>query len=286
MKHSSRGLIGTIIFHISILLILIFFGFSYPDPPPEEQGVLVNFGTDLTGSGVTEPKGDEIPGGNAETTPVVEEKVTLSKPETVKKKTKQPAVLKNTQSVEETKVKATKPSEEELRQIELQKIQAEELRKKKADDERRQQLTEQLNSKAKNAFGKAGVGTTAGSQGITEGTGNQGNPNGVPGVENYGEGGGLGNGTIGFGLGNRGLRGDLPKPIVEGCTVTSRVIIKVQINVDREGNVVGDPKILESNFQDDCIYQGVLKAASSAKFTVDQQAPIRQQGWIRYIIEP
>jgi len=282
MIYSSRGLIGTIFFHLLILLILLFFGFSYPDPPPAEQGVLVNFGTDEKGFGDVEPSGDELQGGEEETMPEVVEAVKIPVKETVKPKEK---VVKTTQNIEESKVKETKPTEEELKQIEAQKIQAEEVKKKKAEEERQRVIAQQWNNKGQNAFGKKGVGTEPGSQGITEGTGNQGNIDGTPGAPNYGDGGGLGNGS-GFGLGNRGLRGDLPKPIVAGCTVTSRIIIKIQINVDREGNVVGEPKILESNYQDDCIYKGVLKAASSAKFTTDQKASLVQQGWIRYTIEP
>ncbi len=285
MKYSSRGLIGTIIFHIFILFILIFFGFSYPDPPPEEQGVLVNFGTDITGFGEVEPIGDETQGGEEETMPEVSETVKESVVENVKQQTPEPVLTKNTQNLEDTRVKEKKPSVDELKQLELQKIQAEELRRKKAEEDRQRQIAEQWNTKGKSAFGNKVTGTTTGSEGITEGTGNQGNPDGTPGADNYGDGGGLGTGE-GFGLGNRGLRGTLPKPVVGDCIVTSRIIIKVQINVDREGNVIGDPKILESNFQDDCIYLAVLKAASSAKFTIDPQASFRQQGWIRYIIEP
>ena len=286
MKYSSRGLIGTIIFHVSILLLLIFFGFSYPDPPPEEQGVFVNFGTDLTGKGEIEPMGDEIQGGKEETMPEVvendKEPVTVK----VKQNKQETAVSKNTQNIEESKVKETNPTPtaEEIKQLQQQKQLAEELKKKKDEEIRQRQIAEEWNNKGKNAFGNKGIGNTTGSQGITEGTGNQGNPDGMPGANTYGEGAGLGSNS-GFGLGNRGLRGDLPKPVVGGCTVTSRIIIKVQINVDREGIVV-DMKILESNFQDECIYQAVLKAASSAKFTADEQASFRQQGWIRYIIEP
>jgi hypothetical protein len=285
MQYSSRGLIGTIVFHLCILLILIFFGFSFPDPPPPEEGVLVNFGTDITGLGEIEPKGDETQGGEEETMPEIVEAVKIPVKETVKTKVKETPVVKNTQNIEETKVKEAKPTEEELKQIEQQKMLAEEQRLKKVEEERQRKVAEQWNSKGQSAFGKKGVGTETGSEGITEGTGNQGSIDGTPGVPNYSEGGGLGNGS-GFGLGGRGLRGDLPKPIVANCTVTSRIIIKIQINVDREGNVTGEPKILESNFQDDCIYKAVIKAASTAKFTADQKASLVQQGWIRYIIEP
>jgi outer membrane biosynthesis protein TonB len=284
MKYSSRGLIGTIITHALLVLILIFFGFSYPDPPPMEQGVLVNFGTDETGLGDIEPAGDETQGGKEETKVEAVEAVKVTPTVPVKPKTQKTVVSKATQNLEEVKVKEVKPTEEELKQIELQKAEAEQARVKKAEEERQRQVTEQMNAKAKNAFGNKGVGTGTGGQGITEGNGNQGSLEGTAGAPNYGPGGGLGNGE-GFGLGGRGIRGTLPKPLVSGCTVTSRIIVKVQITVDREGNVT-DQKILESNFQDDCIYLAVQKAALLAKFTVDQQASFRQQGWIRYIIEP
>jgi hypothetical protein len=200
------------------------------------------------------------------------------------KNPKKPSFRKNTQNIEETKVKETKPTEEELKQIENQKLQAIEAQKKKAEEERKRQVAEQWTNKGKNAFGNKGVGTTAGSQGVTEGTGNQGSIDGTPGAPNYGEGGGLGNG-VEFGLGGRGNRGDWPEPM--GFTVpSSKLVITVRINVDREGNVIGEPVIINSTFSDDIINRAVLKAASSAKFTVNANAPFRQQGWIRYTIQP
>jgi len=285
MIYSPRGLAGTIIFHVLILLLLIFFGFSYPDPPPEEQGVLVNFGTDITGKGEIEPAGDETQGGKEETmpevTPVIKEPVV----EKVVEKKKETAVTKNTQTVEETKVKETKPAPtaEELRQIEVAKQQAEELKKKKAEEERQRQLAEQWNTKGKNAFGNKGVGTTTGSEGVTEGNGNQGSPDGTPGAPNYGDGGGLGNG-INYGMGGRGSRGTWPEPM--GFTVSSKLVIVVSVKIDREGNVIGEPEITSSTFSDESINSAVLKAASAAKFTADPNAPFPQKGWIKYTILP
>ncbi len=284
MRINTRGFAGTFIVHLIVLIILLFFGFSYPDPPPAEQGILVNFGTDETGLGNVEPAGDESEDGNKPPEPLTEK--TVEKPQIKQPKQEAKPVVneKNGQDIDESKVKEKKLSPEEIARIELEKKAAEELKKKQAEEARQKQIADQWNSKGKNAFGNKGVGTGTGSEGITSGTGNQGSPEGTPGADNYGPGGGLGNGE-GFGLGGRGIVGTLPKPVVGGCTVTSRIIIKVQINVDREGNVV-DQKILESNYQDECIYQAVVKAAASAKFTIDEKASFRQQGWIRYVIEP
>jgi outer membrane biosynthesis protein TonB len=286
MKYSSRGFFGTTIFHLILLLILIFFGFSYPDPPPEEMGVLVNFGTDETGLGKVEPAGDLVQGGAEEAAPAIKETKPEVKKEVVREKTpKKRAVEKNVQNFEESPVKVKTPTAEELKQKEIERQQQEELKRKQAEEEKKRQIAQQWTNKGQAAFGRKGVGTTAGSEGITSGTGNQGSLQGTPGAPNYGPGGGLGNGTN-FGLDGRSINGKLPEPLVNNCVITSRVIVKVQITVGRDGNVIPTPKVIESNFQDNCIYGAVLEAASKAKFNVDQQAAVRQQGWIRYIIEP
>ena len=64
MKLNRRGLIATIIYHALLLLLLVFAGLTFPDPPPEEEGILVNFGTDEFGLGDFEPMGDDQQAGN------------------------------------------------------------------------------------------------------------------------------------------------------------------------------------------------------------------------------
>ena len=282
MELSSRGVIWSTVFHAIILLLLLFFGFSYPDPPPEEEGILVNFGTSETGFGRTEPKGDQFHGGDVEVPQVTQ--VTTPVP------ARQPAVKeqvtqKVVQDFEESPVKEKRPTEEELRKQELERIRQEELRKQREEEEKKRQQTERLQNLGKSAFGTAGVGTTEGSEGVTSGTGNQGSLGGVPGADNYADGGGLGSG-ISYGLGDRKVAGRLPEPLLAGCVVTSRIYVRVQINVDRDGRVVGEPRVLDATFQDDCIYKAVIEAASRARFNSDPNAAFRQQGWIRYIIDP
>jgi hypothetical protein len=53
-KH-KRGIIGTAIFHIIVLLLLVFLGFFTPLPLPGEEGILVDFGTGEQGLGDVEP---------------------------------------------------------------------------------------------------------------------------------------------------------------------------------------------------------------------------------------
>ena len=61
MARSSKGLVGTILFHAGLLVFIILFGFVTPLPLPEEEGILINFGTDEFGAGEEEPMYTETP---------------------------------------------------------------------------------------------------------------------------------------------------------------------------------------------------------------------------------
>ncbi len=120
MKLKRRGLIGTIVYHTLLILLLVFAGLTFPDPPPEESGILVNFGTDDSGFGAFEPKGDDEQAGDPEE-PVVEEaeevieEAVETPPEPVYTPP-EPTPVDQTQDVEEVKVKEKpKPDPEEIR---------------------------------------------------------------------------------------------------------------------------------------------------------------------------
>ncbi|MDZ7848583.1 MAG: hypothetical protein U5L96_18620 [Owenweeksia sp.] len=49
-KDRRRGAIGSIVIHIVLLLIFLFFGLSYMEPKPED-GIVINFGNSETGFG-------------------------------------------------------------------------------------------------------------------------------------------------------------------------------------------------------------------------------------------
>lgn len=309
MRINRRGLIGTITIHGLLLALLILGSLTFPDPPPEEEGVLVNFGTDDTGFGSVEPQGDEANQGTPEpqvTEEVIEEAPAYTPPPPPTASEAAPA--DNTQDVEEVKVKEDpKPSAEEIRR---QEAEAEQVRKaqeaeriRRAEEERirQEQLAEQrrieeerrkqeeqanrINNLGRNTFGNQGVGEQDGSEGVNPGTGtNQGTTTGSAGAPNYSDGRGLGDG-LRYGLGNRTAVGQIPLPNVDNCTVTSRMVVEVEIQVDRNGNVVG-ASVKKADFADNCIWNQVLEAARKTKFTSDQNAAFKQTGWIRYTIEP
>jgi outer membrane biosynthesis protein TonB len=311
MKLNRRGLIATIVYHALLLLLLVFAGLTFPDPPPEEEGILVNFGTDETGFGDYEPMGDDQQAGNpdmevTQSQPPVEQVTNVPEPvqERVKETTQpDPKPVDQTQDVEETRVKEKpKPTPQELerqRQVELEKQRQAELEKQRIAQERiereqreeqeriereRQQQAERLNNLGRDAFGNQGVGNTQGSEGITQGSGNQGNPNGSPDADNYGTGSGLGNGKS-FDLGSRKAIGNWPDPNVSGCDVTQKIEVKVEIQVDQQGNVIS-ANVASATYQNKCIWDMVVEAAKKSKFSVDQSASLRQTGWIRYTIVP
>ncbi|MCK5906854.1 MAG: energy transducer TonB, partial [Flavobacteriales bacterium] len=53
-NHERKGLIGTILIHAILIVIFIFFGMKYQDPPPE-PGIAIVFGFDEQGSGGFKP---------------------------------------------------------------------------------------------------------------------------------------------------------------------------------------------------------------------------------------
>ena len=307
MKLSRRGLIATIVYHTLLVLLLVFAGLTFPDPPPEEEGILVNFGTDETGFGDFEPRGDDQQAGDPdmpivqETQEIVEESEPLQ--EVVESYTPpDPTPVDNTQDVEETRVKEDpKPTAEELKrqrqetlerqrqaELERQRLEQERIERERREEEEqiqreRQEQAERLNNMGRNAFGRQGVGETEGSEGITEGSGNQGVTNGSPDADRYDTGGGLGDGISFGGLGSRS--GNLPKPDMAGCDITQKIEVKVEIQVDKDGKVIS-AIVTNATYQNKCIWDMVVEAAKKSRFSADQGASFRQTGWIKYIIVP
>ena len=113
MKLNRRGLIATIVYHALLLAVLIFAGLTFPDPPPEEEGILVNFGTDEFGLGDFEPMGDDQQAGDPELEveqyqePVVEEEEYVEPVEETREAytPPEPVEVDQTQDVEEVQVK-------------------------------------------------------------------------------------------------------------------------------------------------------------------------------------
>lgn len=309
MNLNRKGLIGTIIYHLILLLVLVFMGLTRPEPPPGEEGILVNFGTDDTGLGELEPSGgsEQIEEPDLPVSEAMEEQLEEAAPPLPARTEPEPVREDLTQDVEEVQVKEDpEPTPEELQRqreeqerIRREREEQERIRREQEEQERiererreeqerierqRQAQAERLNNMARNALGNTGEGEGQDSEGVTEEGGNQGDPRGTPGADRYDTGGGMGEG-ISFGLGDgRGSR-NLEIPNVSGCEVTSRMEITVDIQVDRDGNVV-KATVRGGTFQEKCIWDMVVEAAYKSRFVVDPGAPYNEVGWIRYIITP
>jgi periplasmic protein TonB len=100
-KHEKKSFTITVVLHVLLILLLLFVGMQYLDPPPE-KGIAINFGTSEVGSGDVQPtepvKAAPQPTTSPQTSqpdPVVEEVVTqetVDAPVIEKKAEKKPVV--------------------------------------------------------------------------------------------------------------------------------------------------------------------------------------------------
>ena len=127
----NKGLIGTAIIHGVLFSMLLLAGFSTAQAPQTEEGILVNFGTGETGTGMIEPS---PPAFKESYTPPVIKEVTSpppSSPRTVAKTKEEPLL---TQSTEEAP--AVKKADPEAAKKRLEKIEADKKIKEQLEAER------------------------------------------------------------------------------------------------------------------------------------------------------
>ena len=137
-KH-REVIIGTIVFHIVVLLMLIFMGFFTPLPLPGEEGILVNFGDSEQGLGDIEPAPQRTrpepppPAQSERTVPPTPPPPVTPPPAAPQQPAKEEAM---TQDYEQT---AAIDAAEKKRQEEARQRQLEEQRRQQAEAERERQ---------------------------------------------------------------------------------------------------------------------------------------------------
>jgi len=266
MAKSRKGIVGTVVFHAGLLAFALLFGFATPLPLPEEEGILINFGTDEFGAGDEEPMYSEIP---EESTPPPQEAVmpTESTEEII------------SQDFEEAPVVREKPQEKP--QVEKKEEVITPRENVKPVEEPQPPPPEEAPPKVnERALYRGRKNTDAtGSEGITEGQGNQGSITGTPDSDNYADGLSSGGGGINFSLAGRNPV-SLPKP--EYNTQVSGTIV-VRIRVDREGKVISaEPGYKGTNILDENLLEAARKAALKARFNAKADAAYTQTGTITY----
>lgn len=249
-RHKYKGIIGTALFHLAILLLLIFFGFSTPLPLPGEEGVEINLGSSHEGSGTIQPK-----------KPVAERK-TPPPPKPQPKEVKEEIVTQDTEpapAVEETKTE--KPVEKAIEETKQEEI---------VKEEPKVNPNALYKGKSKEAKEEG--------EGITDKEGDQGKPSGSADSKSYIGTGGFGNGP------SVSLSGRVPtflpspsKNFQENGTVV------VQITVDKYGKVVTAKAIDKgSNTTNSTLRRLAENAAKKAVFNANMSAAEIQRGTITY----
>ena len=77
-RNKNKAKVWTVIVHILLMLWFAFYGLTYQDPPPPEEGIAINFGYEETGAGQNTQAAPTIPPPTPATpvkTPPVQEEV-------------------------------------------------------------------------------------------------------------------------------------------------------------------------------------------------------------------
>jgi TonB family protein len=245
-KNRRKAIVGTVLFHLGLLLCFIFLGLSYQIPPPPEEGITINFGYDDFGSGAEQAEQileeqEVTPQEVVKTEPVVEEIITQDVEETPTTKTKEPIekVVKEEKKIEEKKpepivdTKALYPGKKQ-------------------------------NNSSK--------------QGVSDGQGDQGSEEGDPNSNAY-NGGGIGTNGIAYQLGGRTVA-EIKKPTYDS---QQQGKVVVTIRVDRNGKVISaTPGAKGSTTTNAYLYSKAKEAALKTSFEANPSAPEIQVGTIIY----
>ena len=245
-KDKRKAIVGTILFHGILLLCFIFMGLKYQNPPPNEEGIAINFGFDNSGIGQEEPNENV---SSSEKPIETEEAIDLSE-------------QISTQDIEDA-FKSKKNKSEKDKKIEP---------KKEVEKVEQKQI---INTKA---LFQAKKETQNTSQGISNDTGDQGQENGSINSNNY-NGNGSGFDGIAFNLGGRSIS-TVKKPIYE-TQAQGKVVVSIRVN--KNGKVISaNPGAKGSTTTDSYLYARAKEAALQTKFNAKPDAPNVQIGTIIY----
>lgn len=267
--NKKRGLYISIGIHVAILLLALLPLLSYPDPPPEKEGILVNFGAPDQGSGNDRPltNQDEVVDPQA---PSAEEQ---AQEEIEQQEEAEASRLKPEERMlteQESDVKIKKQADKAREQSEAEKkAEAEAQRRKQQEAAKKAKQEEYEESKSKFSEAFKGEG-----KGNTDKAGSQGDPDGDPDSKIL-EGISTGKGKVGGGLSDRGVVYE--PPIKDQSQKTGRVVMRVC--VDRQGKVISADYTQRGSTTTDSDLKRIARDAAE-KFTFSEGDLERQCGTI------
>ncbi len=286
----KKALVGTILFHVILVLLLMFLALRTPLPLPGEEGVEVNMGYNETGFGkvqkdhskqktVTKSVKKHKVVQKKKVIKEVKKDITPSKPQKQLDKN----LTQNTDdapSLKDKKKKKQKPKKEKKqpeKKIVKKETEVDSLKNNSEKEIKPEPKPKPVVNQRALFKGKSNK-KNGSNQGITKGAGDQGKPHGYKESARYNGKGGEGNG-ISYSLGGRGSK-YLEKPKVK---VTETGTVVVQIWVDPDGNVVkASIKSKGTTVIDPALRKIALKAAKKSVFQRDPTAPAEQRGEITY----
>lgn len=271
-KDRIRAIIGAIIFHLLLLIALIFLALTTPLPLPEEEGVEVNLGFSDVGSGYQQrqqPQDQVKP-----PTPVpTQEAASQPEEEIVEEISEEAPAIQEKPAEKPEDKKAIEPKDipEEVVQEEQVEEQVVETPKEPEPEPEPVVDPRLLYPGKNNSQGDS-------NEGPDNEAGDKGKETGDPNSLGYDGLGGQGNG-ISFNLGNRKAK-SLPKPTYDSED-QGKVVVSIWVNKMGE---VTRAEIMQkgTNVTDSKLRNMARQAALKAKFTADVDAAEVQKGSITY----
>lgn len=248
-----------------LLLLCIFLGLTYMDPPPE-NGIAINFGNTDAGSGntnTTEPVKSEP---REVTEQPLEE--STSEPTTPSKASENVITAEN-----EAAIALKKQKEEAKAKANAEAIaKAAEQKRKKEEADKKAKLDALIGGVKKSE------GKTTGGDGTSTSPGNQGKIDGsIYSNSYYGSGKGVGTGNGSWGLNGRRLSS--PGAVKAECNDEGTIVVEVKVN--KNGGVTNakfSPS--GSNTTSRCLQEAAIKSAYKYRWNDDEKAPDGQIGFI------
>lgn len=250
----KKALLGTVVFHVFLLVVFMFTGLTQPDPIPEEIGVevsLADFGNSFTGSGNTKPTKVAEPKNNPAPKPVPKTSSNTA-PETKVAEDPNSDVSVNKPNLDDSKKKTV--TKEEKKKEEVKEEPKPEVNKKALyPGKKSQKSTEESGS----------------SQGNKKGTGDMGSAEGKP----------SGKGVLGGGQGSWELSG---RSLLQGARIDDtreEGTVVLNIWVDRYGNVIrSTPDLQRSTTTSQYLFEKAKQAAAKTKYSPKGDAAAEQKG--------
>ena len=288
IKH-KRGITGTLIFHVGLAILLFFSGLITPLPLPEEEGILLNFGTSPEGEGLIEPSATLQTQAAEQHEPIPSETAIQSgktEEEILTQDFEEAPVVESDKKTSENLIEEKALEEERKREEELEKQRLEKIERERLEELERQRQEEkriqEINDRTRNALSNSrnNADNTATGEGETTGQGNQGSETGSVNSDNHSLGiSGPGDKGISYSLSGRTPQ-SLPKP---EYNFQAEGIVVVEVTVNQNGNVTkATAGVKGSTTLDNNLLKAAQKAALAAKFDRKPSAAAFQKGTITY----